>query len=67
MYTLEGTVLSSSSLNFDKMLIPIKSRSDSKLGNVGSKTMSFGQILEKHCVHSRGHSFEPNFMKLSEF
>ena len=27
-----------------------------KLGQVGSKTRSPGQILEKPCLHSRGHS-----------
>ena len=42
----------------------IISRSSSKLGHVGSKTRSLGQILEKPCVHSRGHSFDSKFMKL---
>ena len=40
------------------------SRSGSKLGHVGSKTRSLGQILEKPCVHSGGHSFDSEFMKL---
>ena len=35
----------------------MKSRTTSKMGHVGSKTRSLGQILEKHCVHSRGHIF----------
>ena len=35
-----------------------------KLGHVGSKIRSLGQILEKPCVHSRGHSFDSKFMKL---
>ena len=48
------------------MLIIIISRSDSKLCHVGSKTRSLGQILEKPCVHSRGHSFDHKFIKLSE-
>ena len=39
-------------------------RSDSKLGHVGLKTGSLGQILEKPCVHSRGHSFDSKFTKL---
>ena len=30
------------------------SKSDLKLGHVGSKTRSLGQILEKPCAHSRG-------------
>ena len=48
------------------MLIIIMSRSSSKLGHVGSKTRSLGQILEKPCVHSRGHSFDSKFMKLNQ-
>ena len=38
------------------------SRSDLKLGHVRSKTRSLGQILEKPCVHSRGHSFDSKVM-----
>ena len=37
-----------------------------KLGHVGSKTRSLGQILEKPCVSSRGHSFDLKFMKLCQ-
>ena len=37
-----------------------------KMGHVGSKTRSFGQMLEKFCVHSRGHNFNPIFMKLGQ-
>ena len=44
------------------MLIPIKSRSSLKLGRVGSKTRSLGQILEKPYVRCIGHSFDPKFM-----
>ena len=40
------------------------SRSDLKMGHVGSKTRSLGQILEKPCVHSRGQTFDSKFMKL---
>ena len=42
------------------------SRSDLKLGHVGSKTRSLGQILEKACVHSRGHSFDSKVMELCQ-
>ena len=35
-------------------------------GHVGSKTRSLGQILEKPCVHSRGHSFDSMDMKLCQ-
>ena len=66
MYTLEGTVLIQSSLNFIRMLMIIISRSSSKLGHVGSKTRSLGQILEEPCVHTQRHSFDPKFMKLSD-
>ena len=33
---------------------------------VGSKTRSLGQILEKPCVHSKGHIFSPTIMKLGQ-
>ena len=35
----------------------------SKLCHVGSKTRSQDQILEKPCVHSKGHIFDHKFMK----
>ena len=35
------------------------------MGHVGSKTRSVGQIKEKPCEHSRGHSFCPIFIKLA--
>ena len=66
MYTLEGTVLIQSSRNFIRMLMIIIFRSSLKLGHVGSKTRSLGQILEKPCVHSKRHSFHPKFMKLCQ-
>ena len=37
-----------------------------KLGHVGSKTRSLDQILEKLCVHSRGHKFDHKFMNLCQ-
>ena len=36
------------------------------MGHVGSKTMSLGQFLEKPCVLSRRHSFDPVLMKLCQ-
>ena len=48
------------------MLMIIISRSSLKLGYVGSKTRSIGQILEKTCVHSKTNSFDPKFMKLRQ-
>ena len=44
----------------------IKSRPEFKMGHVGSKTRSLGQFLEKPCVLSRRHSFDPVFMKLCQ-
>ena len=64
MYTIEGTDLIISSLNCVRMIIITMSRSDLKLGHVGSKTRLLGQILEKPCVHSKGHSFDSKAMKL---
>ena len=49
-----------------RLLIIIISRSGLKLGHVGSETRSLGQIFEKPCVHSRGHSFNPKFIKLCQ-
>ena len=48
------------------MLISIQSRSRSKLGHVGPKTRSLGQILYKLCVHSSVHSLEQKSLKLSQ-
>ena len=36
------------------------------MGHVGSKTRSVGQIIEKPCEHSRGHSFGPIIIKLAQ-
>ena len=36
------------------------------MGHVGSKTRSPGQILEKSCVHSRGHIFSPIIIKVRQ-
>ena len=43
-----------------------KSRSNSKVGHVGSKTRSLGQIMKKPCAHYRGHSFDPKFIKVCQ-
>ena len=36
------------------------------MGHVRSKTRSVGQMLEKSCVHSRGHIFSQIIMKLGQ-
>ena len=48
------------------MLIVIVSRSVLKLGHGGSKAWSLGQVLEKPCVHLRGHRFDHKFIKLCQ-
>ena len=44
----------------------MKSRTSLKMGHVGSKTRSPGQIFEKLYVHSRDHIFSPIIMKLGQ-
>ena len=44
--SVHSTVLIQSSQNFIRMLISIISKSSLKLGHLGSKTRSLGQILE---------------------
>ena len=46
-----------------RMFVLMKSHSDCKMGHVGSKTRSLGQVLEKPCVRSRGQIFSPIIMK----
>ena len=41
-------------------------RTSSKMGHVGSKTRSPGQILGKPCVRSRGHIFSRILMKVGQ-
>ena len=42
----------------------MKSQTSMKMGHVGSKTRSMGQILKKPRVRSRGNIFSPIIMKL---
>ena len=42
----------------------MKSRAKLKMGHVGSKTRSLGQLLENPCVCFRGHIFSSILMKL---
>ena len=64
--TLEATVLVQSSSNLLRMIILTISRLSSNMGHVGSKTRSVGQLKEKPCEHSRGHSFGPIIIKLAQ-
>ena len=42
------------------------SRSSSKLGHLGSKTRSPGQISGKSCYHSSGHIFEAIIISVAQ-
>ena len=48
------------------MFILIKSRPELIMNHARLKTRSLRELLEKLCVHSRGHSFDPIFMKLCQ-
>ena len=48
------------------MFVSMKSRTSSKIGHVGSKTRSLGQILEKPCVRSRGHILSRILMEVGQ-
>ena len=66
MNTLEATFLVQSSSNLLRMIILTISQLSSTMGDVGSKTRSVGQIMEKPCEYSRGHSFGPIIIKLAQ-
>ena len=66
MNTQEATVLVQCSSDLLRMIVLTISQSSSNMGDVGSKTKSVGQIMEKPCEHSRGHSFGPIFIKLAQ-
>ena len=44
----------------------MKSQTISKMGHVGSKTRSLGQMLEKPCARSRGDTFNQMIMKFGQ-
>ena len=48
------------------MFVLMKYRSSLKMGHVGSKTRSQGQILQKPCVRCRGQIFSPIILKPSQ-
>ena len=48
------------------MFVMLKSQTSLKIYQVGSKTRSLGQILEKPCVRSRGHILSQIMMKLGQ-
>ena len=66
VYTPRATFFAQSSSNLLRILILMISRSSSIMGWLGLKIWSLGQILEKYCLHSRGHTFDPIFTKLCQ-
>ena len=66
VYALEATVLVGYSWKLVRMFVSMKSRTSSKMGHVGSKTRSLGQILEKPCVRSRGHILSRILMEVGQ-
>ena len=66
MNTLEATFFVQSSSILLRMIILTISQISSNMGDVGSKTRSVGQIMEKPCEHSRDQSFGPIFIKLAQ-
>ena len=66
LYVLEATFSVRYALNFVRMFALIKSWTSLKMCHFGSKTRSLGQILEKPCVHARGHIFSPILVKLGQ-
>ena len=67
LFMLQGPhFFTHSSLNLVKIFILIISQTSLNIGQVGSKSRSVGQILEKLCLWSRGHIFGPIFLKLGQ-
>ena len=64
--TIETTFFTKSSSNLVRMFVYMKAWFLSKVGHLGSKTRSLGQILEKPCEHDRDHIFDPIFIKLGQ-
>ena len=48
------------------MIVLMISRSDSKLGHLGSKTRSPNQIKRKPCYHYRSHIFETIIINIAQ-
>ena len=66
VYTLGATILDQSSSILVSVFILIMAWTLLKMGVVGSKSRSLGQIFENSCLHSRGHIFSPIFLKLDQ-
>ena len=66
VYALEAIFSVQLSRNMVRMFVLMKSGNSMKMGHVGSKTRSLGQILEKPYVCSRHHIFSTIVMKLGQ-
>ena len=66
VYTLEARVLIQSSSNLLRTLVLMMSWTLLKMGGKGSKSRSLDLFLEKSCYRSRGHNFDPIFIKLAQ-
>ena len=66
LYALEAIFSAWCSWNLVRMFATIKPQTTSKMGHVRSKNRSLGQIIEKPCLCSRGHTFSPILMKLGQ-
>ena len=66
VYALEAIFSVRYSWNLVRMFATIKSQTSLKLGHLGRKTRSQGQILEKPCLHSIGHILSPILMALGQ-
>ena len=66
MYALEATFLVQYSSKLVRMFALVKSGMSLKMGHVGSKTRSLGQILEKPFICSGCHIFSPTLLKIGQ-
>ena len=65
--TLAVTFMKQSSWILLIVFVLMSSKSSSKLGHLGSKTRSPGQISRKPCLHSSGHIFESVIMNFAQY
>ena len=64
--TLQAIILTQSSSNLLRMFTLMISRSSLNISAVRPKSRSLGQILEESYYQSRGHNFDPIFIKLAQ-
>ena len=64
--TLEAKSMIQFSSNLVRIFVLTKCRSISRMGQVGSKCRSHGQIRGNACEHTRGHKYGSIFLKLGQ-